>query len=252
MPEPYRQKTYGNRGGYDPFFLGSRIPLPAIRRGARSQLSHQKGRDGYIVHYHHFSLVLHAERRLAVYTAANVDAGKRREGGKYSRRRLAGLRENESETWFVDPRVPDAHQLPDKFYSKDRRAFDKGHIVRRQAVAWGSSYEEIRNANGDTFHVTNCSPQVLGFNRSSQGGIWGRLENSVLNEAKDERLCVFAGPVLSASDPKFKGVDDDGEVHVRIPRPLLESGHRARGQWRGGVSVHADPGSVPSPVQEAS
>ena len=126
--------------------------------------------------------------------------------------------ENDRERWFADPRIPAQHQLPDRFFTKDRTAFDKGHIVRRNDVVWGDSYAEVQNANGDTFHVTNCSPQVKGFNRSSRGGLWGKLENVVLKEAKTERLCVFAGPVLKDDDPIFTGVDDFGPMQVRIPR----------------------------------
>ncbi|MEM7719980.1 MAG: DNA/RNA non-specific endonuclease, partial [Pseudomonadota bacterium] len=122
------------------------------------------------------------------------------------------------ERWFTDPRIPAQHQLPDRFFTKDRTAFDKGHIVRRNDVVWGDSYAEVQNANGDTFHVTNCSPQVKGFNRSSDGGLWGKLENVVLKEAETERLCVFAGPVFEPCDPVFAGVDDLGPVQVRIPR----------------------------------
>ena len=126
---------------------------------------------------------------------------------------------NDRELWFADPRIGGNEQLPDRFYNKDRQSFDKGHIVRREDVAWGATYEEMRNANGDTFHVTNCSPQVLGFNRSSEGeDNWGDLENHVLAEAGAERLAVFAGPVLADDDPIFAGVDAEGSVAVRIPR----------------------------------
>ena len=67
--------------------------------------------------------------------------------------------------------------MPDKFYTRDRGNFDKGHIVRRDDVAWGEDYDEVRRANGDTYHVTNCSPQVDAFNRSNLRGDWGKLEN---------------------------------------------------------------------------
>ena len=35
--------------------------------------------------------------------------------------------------------------------------------------------------NGDTYHTTNCSPQVAGFNRAANGeDNWGDLENLVI------------------------------------------------------------------------
>ena len=180
---------------------------------------------GHAIAYHHFSIIMHRRRRLALLGAANVDArpGVKRPGNRpeedYSRKGLGGLGTNDRELWFADPRIGGNEQLPDRFYSKDRQSFDKGHIVRREDVAWGATYEEMRNANGDTFHVTNCSPQVLGFNRSSEGeDNWGDLENHVLAEAGAERLAVFAGPVLADDDPIFAGVDAEGSVAVRIPR----------------------------------
>lgn len=66
--------------------------------------------------------------------------------------------------------------------------------------------------------MTNCSPQTAGFNRSNLKGVWGQLENLILTQAKAERFCVFAGPVLRDDDPIFRGVDDDGTLRVAIPR----------------------------------
>lgn len=213
--EPSHGCHYKNRKGYDHDFLGIRVPRPTVASRNRHLLSHKKGSDrGYVLHYEHFSLVMHRKRRLAVYTAANIDArpdskkpDKRR---KYTRKALGG-----PDSWFIDTRIPDRHQLPDRFYTRDRKQFDRGHIVRREAVAWGCTYSEVVRANGDSFHSTNCSPQVSDFNRSS--GAWIELENAVQEEATDEKLSVFAGPVLSPKDPIFVGCDDDGKVSVRIP-----------------------------------
>ena len=93
-------------------------------------------------------------------------------------------------------RISQEHQLPDIFFAKDRGSFDKGQLVRREDVCWGATFEDVRRANGDTYHTTNCSPQVLGYNRSARGiDNWGDLENLVLSQAKAERYCLFAGPV---------------------------------------------------------
>ena len=78
--------------------------------------------------------------------------------------------------------------------------------MRRDDAAWGRTYEELKRGNGDTYHVTNCSPQVAGFNQSAGGeDNWGDLENLVLKEAASERLSLFAGPVLAEDDPRFLG-----------------------------------------------
>lgn len=221
MVEPFHEDGYDGRPGYDDRFLGPTVPPPEVRDLAEvSRLED----GGHLVPYEHFSLVLHKGRRLPVFTAANVDGTptlRRPDPTKrYTRKALSGLGDNDQERWFVDPRLRPLHQLPDRFFTKDRGSFDKGHLVRREAVAWGKTYDELRRANGDTYHVTNCSPQVGAFNRSNLGGLWGRLENLVLEQSKsnDERYSVFAGPILDDQDPVFHGVDDVGKVTIRIPR----------------------------------
>jgi endonuclease G len=221
LVEPFRDEDFTERRGYDDQFIGVSVPVPNVLD--ESIVSRLDDADhSFLIPYEHFSIVMNKDRRLALFTASNVDAEpgrKRPEPGRdYSRRGLTGLGKNDQEKWFTDPRIPGIHQLPDRFFTKDRKSFDKGHIVRREDVAWGDSYDELRRANGDTFHVTNCSPQVANFNRSNKQGIWGELENLVLDQAKSERYCLFAGPVFGADDRIFRGVDDEGTISVAIPR----------------------------------
>jgi DNA/RNA endonuclease G (NUC1) len=215
--EPFHEADYGDRRGYDPDFLGVPAPLPDVTD--RSVLARLE--DGStVVPYHHFSVMMHRRRRLAIVTAANVDASPQRRrpepGRDYGRKPLAGLGENDMERWFTDPRLRGSDQLPDRFFEKDGKAFDKGHLVRRDDVAWGDTYEELRAANGDSFHTTNCSPQVGGFNRSNLHGAWGELENHILKQAKSQRLSYFAGPVLAESD-RASPASTPGQGQVQIP-----------------------------------
>lgn len=219
MVEPTHDADYSTRRGYDAGFLGVPVPPP----GARDADSVVRFAGGETIPYHHFSLALHKARRIALFTASNLDgsaaAKKPDKDHAYDRKSLGGLGRVDMEKWFIDPRIDPRFQLPDRFFTKDRGAFDKGHIVRREDVAWGRSFEEVRFANGDTFHVTNCSPQVSGFNQSAAGqDNWGDLENYVMKQAAAEKLCLFAGPVLAEDDPIFVGVDDIGPVRVKIPR----------------------------------
>jgi endonuclease G, mitochondrial len=219
LVEPFRDRDFSDRRGYQSEFLGVEVPLPGV--ADEGLVSHLE--DGsYVLPYEHFSIVMDSQRRLALFTASNVDASPQRKrpepGRDYTRRGLTGLGPSDQEKWFIDPRIPALEQLPDRFFTKDRASFDKGHIVRRDDVAWGDSFDELRRANGDTFHVTNCSPQVADFNRSNKKGVWGELENIVLKQAAAERYCIFAGPVFRPGDPIFRGVDDEGEVRVAIPR----------------------------------
>jgi endonuclease G, mitochondrial len=219
LVEPFHDEDLSNRRGYDEQFLGVRVPLPEV--GDEAPVSRLD--DGsHVLPYEHFSVVVNKDRRLALFTASNVDADPLRKepepGRDYTRDGLGGLTENDAEKWFTDPRIPAVHQLPNRFFDKDRTSFDKGHIVRREDVAWGSTYDEVRRANGDTYHVTNCSPQVASFNRSARRGDWGLLENLVLRQARTERYCLFAGPVFRPDDRLFLGVDDEGAIRVPIPR----------------------------------
>lgn len=220
MVEPIHAPTLTSRPGYDPNFLGVAVPLPSP--SSPSLCAPVQG-GGHLLHYHHFSLAMHRRRRLALFTASNIDTAlelRRPEPGRdYTRKGLTGLGPNDQEKWFTDPRVAPEHQLPDTFYNKDRQAFDKGHLVRREDVAWGDSHQAIQFANGDTYHTTNCSPQIAGFNRSGSGDDnWGDLENEVLKQAKTERLSLLAGPVLAQNDRSFMGFDTEGAVAVQIPR----------------------------------
>lgn len=219
MVEPRHDRVYDNRAGYDREFLGLHVPMPVATND--DELSRQKDEETEL-RYHNFSIIMNARRRLAQITASNIDASAEAKepepGFTYTRRELNGFSSrNDREKWFLDPRIPAGDQLPDKFYTYDRTAFDKGHLVRREAVAFGTTFEEVQMANGDTFHSTNCSPQVKGYNRSGLGGIWGKLENDVLESAETTRCVVFSGPVFSDADREFHGRDLSGDTIVQIP-----------------------------------
>ncbi len=219
---PKSVADYAGRAGYREDFLSGgtrlapvRVPMPEaadptvpapVASGNSTRLDYQN-----------FSLVMHARRRLALLTASNVTKEELlrepERGRDYSR---AGLF---SERWFPDLRLDAKFQIPEIFYTQDNGAFDKGHIVRRDDVAWGSTFNALLTGNVDSFHVTNCSPQVAGYNRSDKGDRnWGDLENHVLSEAASERLCVFAGPVLADDDRVFTGKGPRGAI-LKAPVP---------------------------------
>ncbi|MBF0307254.1 MAG: DNA/RNA non-specific endonuclease [Alphaproteobacteria bacterium] len=228
LREPYRDTDYTSRRGYDQDFLeendGSRASVRVPMPSAADPAVLAKTRDGSdLLHYQNFSIRMHKTRRLALVTACNLTRDPRLKKPEadydYTRKGLSGLDEDDRERWFLDPRLAPEFQLPDVFFTKDRGSFDKGHLVRREDVAWGESYALLRRANGDTFHVTNCSPQVAAFNQAGKGvNNWGDLEDHVLREATNERLCLFSGPVLDPTDEVFVGVGDGGTVlRAKIP-----------------------------------
>ena len=214
-----------SRKGFRPDFLQladhASVPMPVLTAAGKSAATKVEG-GGNVLKYHKFSIVMHRERRLALFTAANVDwrPEKRQVGGRRpTRKELNGFDGAESETWVLDPRIPADRQLPDVFYSKDQGAFDKGHLVRRDDVAYGDDFADMQMSNGDTFHVTNCSPQTAAFNRPKPSAFnWGALEEMIQKQTGTEKVCVFSGPVFAPADRFFHGkTTGGGDVSAQIP-----------------------------------
>jgi endonuclease G len=146
----------------------------------------------HVLPYHHFSVALNKERRLAFFTAVNID------GATSVRVR------RESDRWFFDPRVPEDEQTGEQVY--DHNDLDRGHLVRRLDPAWGTTQAAAKIANDDTFHFTNCTPQHKDFNQNQT--TWAGLEDYLLNNAANLRFraTVFTGPVLAENDDVYRGV----------------------------------------------
>jgi len=244
-----------DRGGFDQDFLqiaNTPVPMPTLtERGKKVAATLEDG--SHELKYHKFSVVIHKRRRLALFTASNVDwreASRKLKGRKPTRKELTGLGDGDIEKWVTDDRIPDEHQLPDVFYTRDGGAFDKGHLVRRDDVAWGKDLRDMQMANGDTYHTTNCSPQVSSFNQSARGvDNWGDLENMVQKQTKAETAVVFSGPVLADDDPLFDGRGDGGATIVlRVPRRFWKIVVAAgdKGPQAFGFVLHQDLSAVPT------
>lgn len=189
---------YSARGGYDVGFLGAEhpVPLPALPPALAARAAPNRDAAGcadpYVLPYHHYSVVMNAERRLAFFTAVNID------GAQALRPR------RERDAWFFDPRIDRAAQAGNEVYADN--PLDRGHLVRRLDPAWGSDETIARAANDDTFHFTNCAPQHLGFNRNAT--TWAGLEDHILTNADREnlRVSVLTGPVFRDDDPRYRGI----------------------------------------------
>jgi endonuclease G len=189
---------YGTRRGYDPDFLGTgarKVPLPQLSASMKSRAAINKeatGSDKYVLPYHHYSVVMSKERRLAFYTAVNIDGS------------IFYNIKREKDKWFFDPRLEKNEQTGNEVYANN--PLDRGHLVRRLDPAWGDSKELAKIANDDTFHFTNCTPQHHDFNAGKT--LWGGLEDYILKnaDALDFKVSVFTGPVLSQNDDAYRGV----------------------------------------------
>ncbi len=162
---------------YDPEFLGDgfRVQLPTHScQGCLVQ-------SGRVYDYIHFSLVMHKDRRMALYTAHNIDTSQRRSVSRTG--------------WDLDPRLEPNNQTGGGAYKNN--PWDRGHLVRRAAIAWGPG-SEAKDASDSSFYYTNAAPQHEAFNQDD----WLDLEDWVLKSAGNisPRLCVFTGPIYTQHD----------------------------------------------------
>ncbi len=194
--------NYANRSGYKSNFIeGFEIPLPNLSEALAGQLAplrvDETADNRGVLDYEHFSLTMHKTRRVAIYTATNID------GGTYLKvnRKTGQIADSaEGDTWYKDPRISESFWLGQDFYSNCSDYFDKGHLTRRADPSWGAP-EEAARANADTFHFTNCSPQHFRFNQSAQ--YWQGAERYVLEtgllgvQGIGSRLIVMQGPIYN-------------------------------------------------------
>ncbi|MDQ0741335.1 DNA/RNA non-specific endonuclease [Pseudomonas sp. W4I3] len=175
-------KDLQDRRGYAEDFLGSfGVPWPTLDPAQAGDA--QPGR----LDYTHFSISMSRSRRLALYVGVNIDGAKH----------VDIVRSNDS--WAYDGRLPIDAQVGEDLYVGN--GLDRGHLVRRQDPNWG---DEANTANGDTFHFTNCSPQMSGFNQKT----WLELEDYILDNTQrwKARASVFTGPVFADDDRLYRGV----------------------------------------------
>ncbi|MCU1349689.1 MAG: non-specific endonuclease, partial [Acidobacteria bacterium] len=193
---------------YDPHFLGrgATIPLPKPSAELRSEM-HVVGASP-VIDYVHYSLVMHAARHTAVFSACNIDGSRivKGAGGK--------------KTWQLDDRLGN-YQLGPEVYNGT--AWDKGHLTKREDVVWGTP-SEAKSANESTYFYPNAAPQHGNFNRDE----WKALEDWIFAWAKEDfyRLTVITGPILkkndrqlSEGDPDLRGIRDEilDPKHIYIP-----------------------------------
>ncbi|MBI6566348.1 DNA/RNA non-specific endonuclease [Pseudomonas synxantha] len=181
-PRVTAAKDLKNRAGYAHDFLSDFVvPWPTVGEPLSSDVQPKR------LDYTHFSITMSRSRRLALYVGVNIDGSKH----------LDITRSND--TWAYDGRLPLDAQVGEDLYASN--GLDRGHLVRRQDPNWG---DEANTANFDTFHFTNCSPQMSGFNQKT----WLELEDYILDNTQrwKARATVFTGPVFADDDRLYRGV----------------------------------------------
>ncbi|MGN7442618.1 DNA/RNA non-specific endonuclease [Pseudomonas lactis] len=181
-PRVTAAKDLKNRVGYvDDFLSDFVVPWPTVGEPLAGDEQPKR------LDYTHFSITMSRSRRLALYVGVNIDGAKH----------VDIVRSNDS--WAYDGRLPTDAQVGEDLYAGN--GLDRGHLVRRQDPNWG---DDATTANLDTFHFTNCSPQMSGFNQKT----WLELEDYILDNTQrwKARATVFSGPVFSDNDRVYRGV----------------------------------------------
>jgi DNA/RNA endonuclease G (NUC1) len=196
--EKFAEKPSSNglneRKGYDPQFLGIPVPLPTVANLADVATYETNGKRLDVLNYTHYSVMMSRSRRLALFTACNID-GKSRV--PLTRKEGSGG----SDAWYFDPRLDKELQAGPKIYKNSH--CDKGHMVRRLDPVWGPD-EDARVANDETFFYTNACPQHRDLNRKT----WSDLEDYIYDNAgeNDLKVSVFTGPIFSKNDVPYRGI----------------------------------------------
>jgi len=198
-----------HRAGYNSKFLGDGfdIPLPKIADALANDVS--KLADGSPeLKYMHYSVVMSASRRLAWFSAVNIDGSGIQRLSRTDRNpdrpepvKTRPVDLEAADVWWFDGRISADAQVGAIIY--DGTDFDYGHLTRRLDPVWGDD-RTVRIANDDSFYMTNCTPQAHRLNTVT----WAHLEDAVLDAAQNHGLkfTVITGPVLDPRDPVLRGV----------------------------------------------
>lgn len=221
LEAPVEEETDWATGGYDPDFLNRKkekspklhVPLPVIAEDLAGDIAPLKAKSVYglpvpspaeqkagILKYWNYSVVMNKARRLAFFSAANINGGP-----------IYDLSRS-PDKWLWDDRIARTHQVGNTLYTGNK--FDRGHLTRREDLEWGDNpVEATRRANG-TCTWTNCTPQHLKFNQGkddpgSPANLWAGLEKYVLEQTARHyqfRVQTFTGPIFDDADPEYRGI----------------------------------------------
>ena len=193
-------EDYSKRRGYNEDFLSTnqkhRVPLPVLGsalQAVAAPLLKPKGANKYVLDYHNFSVVVHAARRLPIFSAANVSFADRFEMSR------------PADVWRRDPRILAEHQLENWYYKSN--SFDRGHMTRREDLEFGKNPKAALASAADTCHWSNCVPQHSRFNQNKE--IWQGIERYLLEESIVEgqvNAQIITGPVLDQGDPEYRKI----------------------------------------------
>ena len=115
-------QDWSKRGGYDPKFLGTNIPMPTLsvtmqKNTVEVPPQFRKNGKKHILNYYHYSVAMNKQRRCAWFSAATID-------GENFHDFTRG-----TDKWFLDPRIDNKFQMGEELYAAQNT--DRGHLTRR-------------------------------------------------------------------------------------------------------------------------
>lgn len=181
---------------YNPSFISDcKIALPILS----DQLLSHAFEEGKPVDHIGYTFVFNQTRQLAFYTAHNIDG--------------TALLSNISrdDRFRNDPDIPSNIQLKNR-QGYLNNAWDRGHLVKRTAMHWGSDIDVATEADSETFYWTNIVPQ----HEHLHDHPWGKIEDWMVELIKtsEKKVSIFTGPVFSEDDPL---IPNEANEIARVP-----------------------------------
>jgi len=206
------EEDFSDRGGYESGFIpGFHVQLPdfsGVGYRTAKNLQATGADDPSELRYHHFSVVMNAERRLAAFTACNIDGSRI----KAVNRETKAVKDNPtlhdldaeslgaeaSDAFRPDSRVAPEEQMGREFYkdqevpgfakpafpgndapANEKKAYHRAMAERTARMLQKGHIvlrgdpawgtdDEALGAESDTFHYTNAAPQLGFFNQGSR------------------------------------------------------------------------------------
>jgi endonuclease G, mitochondrial len=193
---------YDDRPGFSADFLGEGHPItmPQVTADRAADVVEIIGGEAEL-RFWTYSSVMSRSRRLPFLSAANYDRNTKQTPPRPT-------------VWVLDPRLDEDPaqardlQVSDSWYKHQNSAglgrgpFDRGHLTAFENATWGD--EPLRNGT-DTFHFSNCAPQVAAFNEHE---VWREIEIWAAAKGSAGLVSIFNGPIFGA--PPSTKRDGDG------------------------------------------
>jgi hypothetical protein len=167
--------NYENRRGFDANFVPDLTLqiwdlVPASMRPAVAPLVSNGGDSKNELRYQHFTVIVNADRRLAILTATMID------GQTYIKidRQTGEAKAEAVERWFDDPRMLNKYYVGEQFYAANRPI-----LIAAILPAARTSIGEVMNAPCAPTRIPSTSATArLSRNSSMRAGNIGRALSS--------------------------------------------------------------------------